>query len=258
VSVKDLLPIPSLRAARKVLFVQPHPDDAEWGAGATIATLVLQGAEVVYVTVTDGSWGSYEPGVQPGALAARRRQEQAVAAGILGVREIAWLDFQDGLVPVGGGPDLREAIVHLIRAYQPDAVMGPDPWLPYEAHPDHYNTGLAVAAAIIFAGLPSAHHRDELPAHSPAMLAMYNTANPNTYVGVDAVWDKKIEAIAAHSSQFSGELWEMGKFVLRTQAEELAARGKAAGKVDPSTNLVETFKVLAPLHLHCNQGAVDW
>lgn len=257
-SLKELLPIPALGKARKVLFVQPHPDDAEWGAGATIAALAARGTEVIYVTVTDGSWGAYDPKVEPSELAAGRRVEQAEAAGILGVKEIAWLDYPDGLVPAGGTPVLREPLVNLIRSYKPDVVMGPDPWLPYEAHPDHYNTGLAVAAAVVFAGLTLAHRVAGLEAHSPEMLAMYNTSNPNTYFAVDAFWDKKIEAVAAHASQFSGPVWEMGKFFLRAQAEELAAKAKVAGRVDSSVNLVETFKVLTPLHLHCNQGAVDW
>jgi len=258
VPLKDLLPVPPLSKARKVLFVQPHPDDAEWGAGATVAALVAGGAEVVYVTVTDGSWGTTDPAVQPEELASLRRREQAEACRILGVKEIAWLDYPDGRVPPGNTPELREHLVRLIRAYKPDVVMGPDPWLPYEAHPDHYNTGLATAAAVIFAGLAPPHRVEGLEPHSPEMLAMYNTARPNTYFPVDAFWDKKIQAIAAHASQFYGPTWEMGRFFLKAQAEELAERGKAAGKVDEATHLVEVFKVLTPLHLHCNQGAEDW
>jgi len=258
VSLKDLLPVPPLTKAKRILFVQPHPDDAEWGAGATIATLVAGGAEVVYVTVTDGSWGTTDPNIKPAELAALRREEQAEACRILGVKEVHWLDYPDGQVPAGGTPALREPIVRLIRTYKPDTVMGPDPWLPYEAHPDHYNTGLAVAASVIFAGLVPPHRVEGLEAHSPEMLAMYSTARPNTYVAVDAFWDRKIDAISAHKSQFFGPIWEVGKYYLKTQAEELAARGKAAGKVDPAVNLVETFKVLTPLHLHSNTGAEDW
>ncbi len=257
-SLKDLLPVPPLAQAKRVLFIQPHPDDAEWGAGATIAALVAGGAEVVYVTVTDGSWGTTDPNLGPAELAALRRDEQAAACLILGVTEVCWLDYPDGHVPAGGTPVLREPIVNLIRTYRPDTVMGPDPWLPYEAHPDHYNTGLAVAASVILAGLTPPHRVEGIDAHSPEILAMYSTAHPNTYVPVDAFWDKKIEAISAHRSQFFGPLWEAGKHYLRSQAEELATRGKAAGQVDPTVNLVETFKVLTPLHLHCNTGAQDW
>ncbi|MCL6580186.1 MAG: PIG-L family deacetylase [Firmicutes bacterium] len=257
-SLRELLAIPSLLQAKKVLFVQPHPDDAEWSAGGTVAALVEAGAEVVYVTVTDGSWGTMDPSLRPDELATLRREEQTRAAALLGVEEIAWLDFPDGHVPPGAAPELRGPLVNLIRAYRPDAVMGPDPWLPYEAHPDHYHTGLAVAAAVILAGLEPPHRVEGLRAHSPAMLAMYNTSRPNTFVAVDATWDRKIEAIAAHRSQFFGGLWEAGKEFLRLQAEELAERARRMGKAGPEVRLVEAFKVLSPLHLHCNQGAVDW
>lgn len=257
-SLKELFPVPALAKARKVLVVQPHPDDAEWGPGATIAALTAAGVEVVYVTVTDGSWGTADPTVKPADLAALRRREQAEAAAILGVKEIAWLDFPDGQVPPGGTPVLRDPLVKLIRGYRPDTVMGPDPWLPYEAHPDHYNTGLAVAAAVILAGLAPPHHLEGLEPHSPDMLAMYNTAHPNTVFPVDAAWEKKIAALAAHASQFNGPPWEMAQFFLKTQAEELAARARERGLVGPDVRMVETFKVLTPLHLHCNQGAEDW
>lgn len=258
VSLRDLFPVPSLMKARNVLVVQPHPDDAEWGAGATIAALTSSGAEVNYVTVTDGGWGSVDPEVDPSELARRRREEQAEAARVLGVSEMAWLDFPDGNVPTGADPALRSPLVRLIRSYKPDAVMGPDPWLPYEAHPDHYGTGLAVAAAVVLAGLEPPYRLPGLNAHSPAMLAMYNTSRPNTYVGVDAFWEKKLSAIAAHSSQFQGPVWEMGRLYLRAQAEELAARARALGKAGPGVTLVESFKVLTPLHLHCNTGAEEW
>ncbi len=257
-SLKELLPIPPLLGAQKALVVQPHPDDAEWGAGGTIAALAAGGTEVVYVTVTDGSWGSTDPNVKPADLAALRREEQMDACRILGVKEVAWLDFPDGQAPPGGTPVLREPLVNLIRSYKPDLVMGPDPWLPYEAHPDHYNTGLAVAAAVILAGLALPHRVEGLEPHSPRMLAMYNTANPNTYVAVDAFWEKRMEALAAHASQFSGPSLDLGRFFLTAQAEELAARGKAIGKVPPEATRVEVFKALTPLHLHCNQGAEDW
>ncbi len=257
-SLKDLFPVPPLMQAKNVLVVAPHPDDAEWSIGGTVAALVRAGAEVTYVVVTDGSWGTMDPDLDPAALAAMRREEQTEAARLLGVKEIVWLDYPDGNVPPGGTPELREPLVRLIRQYKPDTVMGPDAWMPYEAHPDHYNTGLAVAASVVLAGLVPPHRSSGLEAHAVNLLAMYNTAKPNTFVPVDAVWDLRVKALAAHVSQFSGPSLEMGLFFLKAQAEELAARAKALGKVGSEVGLVEVFKVLTPLHLHCNQGAADW
>ena len=38
----------------RVVVIAPHPDDEVLGAGATTATLALQGARVVVIAVTDG------------------------------------------------------------------------------------------------------------------------------------------------------------------------------------------------------------
>jgi LmbE family N-acetylglucosaminyl deacetylase len=252
------MPPPVLLKARRVLSIQPHPDDTEWSAGGTVARLTAAGAEVFYVTVTDGSWGTVDPAVEPAELAALRREEQAEAARLLGVNEIAWLDFPDGNVPPGAGSELRDPLVKLIRSYRPDAVLAPDPWMPYEAHPDHYNTGLAAAAAMIFAGLAPAHREEGLEPHSPEMVAFYNTSRPNTYVPVDETWEDKIRAIEAHTSQFSGPIWDMVKFYMKIQAEELASRARSLGKAGEEVLLAEGFKVLAPLHLHCNWDAENW
>jgi len=229
--------------------------DIEWAAGGTVATLTAAGAEVTYVTVTDGSWGTTDPDLDPAVLVATRRREQVEAAALIGVDEIAWLDYPDGRVPPGGTPDLRDHLVKLIRAYRPDCVMAPDPWMPYEAHPDHYNTGLAAAGAMLFAGLAPAHRGEGLETHVPHMIAFYNTSRPNTWVAVDATWEKKTAALNAHRSQFSGTVGELQKAFLKVQAEELALRGRAAGRLEAGAGLAEAFKVLGTLHLHCNWEA---
>ena len=44
---------PDLSKAKRVLFVQPHPDDNQIGAGGTMAWLISLGVEVYELTVTD-------------------------------------------------------------------------------------------------------------------------------------------------------------------------------------------------------------
>ena len=71
------------RAIERVMVVTAHPDDPEFGAGGTIATLVKDGLEVTYVIVTNGrcsassAWEflGYEDGegaVREGCLRVRR------------------------------------------------------------------------------------------------------------------------------------------------------------------------------------------
>ena len=55
---------------QRVLVVTPHPDDAEFWAGGTIARWVKEGATVRYVLCTDGDKGTSDPTVNPQDLAA--------------------------------------------------------------------------------------------------------------------------------------------------------------------------------------------
>jgi N,N'-diacetylchitobiose non-reducing end deacetylase len=44
-------------ANSRVLFIAPHPDDADFLAGGTIAKLVKEGREVTYIVATNDNKG---------------------------------------------------------------------------------------------------------------------------------------------------------------------------------------------------------
>ncbi len=44
-------------AQKTVLVLAPHPDDAEFYAGGTLAKWIAEGARVIIVIATDGSKG---------------------------------------------------------------------------------------------------------------------------------------------------------------------------------------------------------
>jgi len=246
---KDILPIPDILSARSVLVVQPHPDDADIGAGGTIARLARAGATVNLVTMTDGSRGTMDPAQSMEVLARTRRQEQEQAARATGIKELLFLDYPDGELPSGAEP--RDRLISIIRRYRPDLVMTVDPWLAYEAHPDHRLTGLAVAAACLFSAMPTFNPEDlatGLALHAPSMVAFFGTAHPNQFVDVDETWDNKRAAISAHQSQFSGQMLALYLYYLELKARELAA-GRGPQRV-------EAFKVLTPTHLHYNVDAL--
>ena len=66
-----------------VLVVTPHPDDAEGGAGGTIARWTKQGRKVVLVVCTNGDKGTSDRNVKPEDLARLRAEEQRQAAEVL-------------------------------------------------------------------------------------------------------------------------------------------------------------------------------
>ena len=57
-SLSHLAPIPNLLNAKRVLCIQPHPDDVDIACGGTLAVLADRGAHITYLTVTDGGAGS--------------------------------------------------------------------------------------------------------------------------------------------------------------------------------------------------------
>jgi len=66
------------------LAVAAHPDDAEFGAGATLAKWAAAGCVIHHLVCTDGSKGSWDPADDVDALVTRRQAEQHAAAKALG------------------------------------------------------------------------------------------------------------------------------------------------------------------------------
>ncbi len=235
------MPRPDILSAQRVLAVQPHPDDNEIGAGALIARLRDLGRAVRYVTVTDGSMGTMDPALAPTELARLRRSEAEAAAATLGVFDNRHLGHRDLLdSPM---PGLRAQLMAEIADFRPDLVLTCDPWLPYEAHPDHRAVGLAVAEAVSFLQFP---HVPEAPGPAVAqpIVGFYGTAHANTRVPAGQYWKVKWQAIAEHKTQFPPPaLVQVRGFV------EALSQGEEG--------FFEAFKVLHPFFLHFNPAALE-
>jgi LmbE family N-acetylglucosaminyl deacetylase len=193
----------------RVLVVISHPDDAEFGAGPTIALLTAAGARVDYVVTTDGARGTEDPTVTPDQLSATRRAEQRAAANILGVSEIVHLDYPDGyLQPT---LDLRRDITRQIRRFRPDLVITQNPqrrldFNPYIGHPDHLATGEATLASIYPAArdhlnFPELWSDEHLEPWKVRQVLVSGVEEPNLWLDVSDTFETGLAAILAHVSQ---------------------------------------------------------
>jgi LmbE family N-acetylglucosaminyl deacetylase len=193
----------------RVLVVISHPDDGEFGAGATIATLTAAGARVDYVVTTDGSKGTEDPAIRPEELAATRQSEQRAAADLLGVTDIVHLGYPDGyLQPT---LDLRRDITRQIRRYRPDLVITQNPQRrldhnPYIGHPDHLATGEATLAAVYPAArdhlnFPELWTDERLEPWKVRQVLLTGVEEPNLWVDVSDTFELGLAAILAHASQ---------------------------------------------------------
>ncbi len=193
----------------KILVIVAHPDDAEFMCAGSVARWTSEGREVEYGLVTSGDKGTSDPNVVPAELALRREAEQREVCRILGVSEVEFLRYEDGMVENTIG--LRRDIVRLIRKRRPSAVVTQNPTVrwsgDYINHPDHRNTGDAVLDAVF----PSARDvhmfpelaRDEgLAPHVVEHLYVgARDESANVAFDVSSTVETKIRALKAHTSQ---------------------------------------------------------
>ena len=232
INVQALLSPPDILGCKRVLCIQPHPDDNEIGMGGTIAVLAEVGCEIHYLTVTNGNKGNKDKQASREQTAAIRREEAIAAGRCLGASEFHFMDYDDSAL--SDAWELSEAIVEILRKVQPEAIFCPDPWLPYEAHLDHIVTGKAAASAFTKYGRGA--------------IGYYFTANPNTVIDISHAFEKKFAAIALHDTQMTPETLAMYRIYFNMKAQELAkGKGFALG---------EGLKVLSALHSHCFVDAV--
>lgn len=239
-----------LAVPERVLVVPAHPDDAEFGCGATVAKWTRSGARVAYLVVTDGSKGTWDPDVEPAELVLRRQAEQRKACEILGVEEVYFLRHPDGEADAATG--LVREIAAWIRKLQPEVVLTHDPWKHYLLHPDHRATGKAVCDAIVVArdhGFGPELFTAGLAPHRPSELLLWEAEQPDHVETFDeTALEAKLEALFAHASQLESTMRvesrtdpAVARFIskIRGWAEEAGAMvgaplGESFKRVDPT------------------------
>lgn len=176
-----------------------HPDDAEYKSGGTAAMWAAQGHKVKLVSVTNGDIGHW--GMAGGPLARRRAAESGEVAKRLGLTYEV-LDIHDGeLMPT---LENRRKIVQQIREWNADIVIAHRPW---DYHPDHRYVGVLVQDAAFMVTVP--HFMPLVPNLRKNPVFLYSSdrfQKPYPFeadiaVGIDGVFDQKVEALTALESQ---------------------------------------------------------
>ena len=190
---------------RLVLVITPHPDDAESGAGGTIAKWSEQGANVVLVVCTNGNKGTSDRSKSSSEIAETRRREQADAAKVLGVADVIFLDHPDQ--ELQDNDEFRQELVREIRTHRPDVVLTIDPERKWIRHRDHFVTGrVALDAVFPYARDHLAYPfmlEDGLEPHKVKEVYLWGSDEPDVFIDVDGTFDKKVDALYCHVSQMS-------------------------------------------------------
>lgn len=199
------------RRIERAMIVFAHPDDGEFGSAGTAACWAQDDVEVTYVVATDGSKGSNDPDMTPERLTELRYAEQREAARVLGVKNVEFLGFEDGVLEPT--IELRRAITAAIRRYRPDVCIVQNPirslaLSTFVQHPDHLACGSATLAAIY----PSARDRltfpellaEGLEPHTVREILIVGGGEPDHWVDVSRTIGLKVQALKAHTSQVGG------------------------------------------------------
>lgn len=244
-AIRFAAPLPRPESFRRCLFIGPHPDDIEIGAGATAARLAAEGKEVSFLICMDGRFGlEHAPaGTTPEELIEIRRRESIRGAEALGVRDVHFLGLCDGALY--DKDELYRGVARVIGETQPEIVFAPDPCVTSECHADHLNVGEAARRLAFFA--PFAEIMEKLGAKSAPVqaLAYYMTAKPSRFVGVGKYRARQLAAIRCHASQFpeGSDALRSLELYLKLRAVEFGLRSLKGS--------AEGFRVLGTTQMHC-------
>lgn len=219
---------PSLRT---ILCTAAHPDDIEFTSAGTVARWTAEGREVTFCLVTTGGSGTNPHTPSSDGLIPIRERESREAARILGVKDVVFLGYQDGVLEPTIA--LRRDLTRVIRRCRPDVVVCGDPTVRYYGneylnHPDHR----AAASAALDAVFPSSETRSIFPEllaeglepHKVKEVWISGAVPPDTWVDIGDTLGTKCAALKAHVSQVGPGEWVDG--LLRSWA---ARDGKRAG-----------------------------
>ena len=187
-----------------LLVMTVHPDDAELGAGGTIAKYVAEGKKVGIVDLTRGELGTR-------GTAITREAEANEAARILGVEVRENLGLRDGFFQNDEESQIR--IIQSIRKFQPEIIITN---ALDDRHPDHGRASKLVNDAIFLSGLRRIEtkldgiNQEAFRPRLQLQLIQDKYIHPDIVLDVTNYWDIKEKSILAYKTQFNSSNEEDG------------------------------------------------
>ncbi|USG63545.1 PIG-L family deacetylase [Brevibacillus ruminantium] len=195
---------------KRILFIFAHPDDETFTSGVTIRKYANQpDVSIHLLCATRGEAG--KPGEPPictkEELPAVRENELRVAASILGITTVDFLEYQDKHLSDVPIEELAEKIRQSIQQYQPQIVIT---FAPHgiSGHPDHQAISAATAYAVKHDSEPLSVQKLYYVTHA-AKQGFGNIAPPftdplesiTTIISAPEYVSEVAQALAAHRTQ---------------------------------------------------------
>lgn len=195
---------------KTVMVFAPHPDDEHFAMAGTLSILTKNGNTVYIVIFTNDNKGSKDFEMTRERLAQIRRAEEEAASRVVGVpiENLIWLGYEDGDLEYADPYRLRGELARLIKKYRPDVVFTQDPgvkWVQWHKS-DHrmaaYITQDAFRAAEWHLYYPQHLLDEKLEPYAVPLAYYYYSQEPNYEVDITAIYETKVQAVAAHVSQW--------------------------------------------------------
>ena len=185
----------------KVLVFAPHADDETLGMGGTISLLREKGNKVIVAIMT--GHGEKKHPLWESKHWDEIRSEARKAAKVLNISQLIFRELPAACLDNIPSWEINKEVNLLIKEIQPNEI-----YIPYadDLHKDHY----AISYAVIVASRPyldiSKSIRrilsyETLSETGLNFLNPNNSFNPNVYVNISSVLNKKIEAMKKYKSQ---------------------------------------------------------
>jgi bacillithiol biosynthesis deacetylase BshB1 len=187
----------------QVLAVAVHPDDVELCCSGTLMMEKLHGKTTGIVDLTRGELGTR------GSAELRTREAEA-ASRIMQVDVRQNLGMADGFFR--NEEDNQRKLIAAIRTHQPEIVLAS---ALADRHPDHGRAGKLISDSCFLSGLRKISTLDSRGNEQASWRPKYvfhfiqDRFYPPSFVyDVSAVFDRKLEAIGAYSSQFHSDNYD--------------------------------------------------
>ncbi len=234
-----------------ILAIGVHPDDIELGCAGTLISHIQKGKQTGLLDLTRGELGSR-------GNADIRDAESEKAKKIIGAAVRENLNLADGFFENNRESQIK--LIQVIRKYQPEIILCN---AIHDRHPDHGRSAQLVEDASFYAGLlkieTSLNGTAQIP-WRPKIVLHYiqdRYIKPDIVVDITSTWEKKMESVMAHASQFYSEnSTEPETYIASKQfLENVASRhmefgrtcgftfaeGFTCGRIMGITNLFELF-----------------
>lgn len=180
-----------------ILAIGVHPDDVELGCSGAIINEIKKGKKAGVLDLTQGELGSR------GTIESRY-EEAAKAAMIMGVHVRENLKMRDGFFK--NDEEHQRKLISLIRKYQPEIVIANS---LADRHPDHGRAGKLITDSCFLSGLIKVETENENGEKQEAWRPKYifhylqdRYHEPDFIVDITDVFDQRMEAIKAYTTQF--------------------------------------------------------